>query len=185
MKKSVRILALLLVFLICVGMMPFTAYAEGTENDDYPEELKGSAKDSLVDPWRFYNRECTSFVAWRLNERNGVAVDNGYGGVLWGNARNWDDAACSLGITVDDCPSEGAVAFWQSGAGHVAWVLSVEDGHVWVEEYNRNSDGAYHLRCVDDYPPDGYIHIQDLAPEVSAEAVLFAAASAKYHIMIQ
>jgi surface antigen len=35
--------------------------------DDYPANLKSAAQDSLVDPWGFYNRECTSFVAWRLN----------------------------------------------------------------------------------------------------------------------
>ena len=31
--------------------------------DDYPSNLKSAAKDALVDPWNFYNRECTSFVA--------------------------------------------------------------------------------------------------------------------------
>ena len=31
--------------------------------DDYPARLKNAPQDSLVDPWRFYNRECTSFVA--------------------------------------------------------------------------------------------------------------------------
>ena len=186
MKKTVRILALLLVILICTAMVPFAGSAEETENDDYPGELKESPKDSLVDPWRFYNRECTSFVAWRLNDRNGVAFDNGYGGVLWGNAEHWDDAARSLGVTVDDRPAVGAVAYWEGGgAGHVAWVSSVEDGHVWVEEYNRNSDGAFHLRCVDEHLPDGYIHIQDLSAGLSEEAVLFAAVSARYHVMSQ
>ena len=185
MKKPLRMLALMLAVLLLVGMLPCAALAEETENDDYPEELKEKAKDSLVDPWRFYNRECTSFVAWRLNSQNGVAFDNGYGGVLWGNAGNWDDAARSVGLTVDDVPAVGAVACWQGGAGHVAWVVSVEDGHVWVEEYNMNSDGAYHLRCVDERLPDAYIHIRDLEAEISAEAVLFAVASARYFVMAQ
>ena len=186
MRRPLRVLAMILAILLCVGMMPFAALAEETEKDDYPEELKNGAKDSAVDPWRFYNRECTSFVAWCLNSRNGVAFDNGYGGTLWGNADNWDNAARSLGLTVDDVPAVGAVAFWEGpGAGHVAWVSSVKDGQIWVEEYNRNSDGAYHFRCVDENPPDGYIHFQDIEPELSTEAVMFAIASARYSVMAQ
>ena len=186
MRKPFRVLALIVVILLCIGMLPCAAMAEETENDDYPEKLKGSAKDSCVDPWRFYNRECTSFVAWCLNSRNGISFDNGYGGELWGNADHWDNAARSLGLTVDDEPAVGAVAFWEGpGAGHVAWVTSVEDGHVWVEEYNRNSDGAYHLRCLDKDLPDGYIHIRDLETSPSAEAVMFAIASPRYRVMTQ
>ena len=186
MRRPLRMLALMLAVLLLADMLPCAALAEETENDDYPEELKERAKDSLVDPWCFYNRECTSFVAWCLNSRNGVDFDNGYGGVLWGNADHWDNAARSIGLTVDDVPAVGAVAFWQSaGVGHVAWVTSVEDGHVWVEEYNRNSDGAYHLRCLDEDTPAGYIHIQDIKPEPSAEEILFAIASPRYHVMEQ
>ena len=186
MKKTAGMLALLLAVLLCVGVLPCAALAERTENDDYPEELKTRAKDALVDPWCFYNRECTSFVAWCLNSRNGVAFDNGYGGVLWGNANNWDNAARSIGLTVDDEPCAGAVAYWQGrGYGHVAWVTSVEDGHVWVEEYNSCSDGAYHLRCVDEDPPAGYIHIQDIGTVLSEEAIMFAIASARRYVMEQ
>ena len=186
MKKTARMLAVLLAILLCVGMVPRAAAAELHETDDYPEELKDSRKDSLIDPWRFYNRECTSFVAWCLNSRNGIPFDNGYGGVLWGNADNWDDAARTIGIAVDDEPAVGAVAFWQGpGVGHVAWVTSVADGQVWVEEYNIRSDGAYHLRCVDEDPPDGYIHVQDVVPVPSEEAVLFAISSARCTVMVQ
>ena len=38
--------------------------------DDYPARLKAARLDGLVDPWQFYNRECTSWVAWRLNSEN-------------------------------------------------------------------------------------------------------------------
>ncbi len=186
MKKLFRILTLVLVLLLISGVMPCAAYAEEAENDDYPQELKEPAKDALVDPWRFYNRECTSFVAWRLNKRNGVAFDNGYGGVIWGNAANWSEAAQHVGLAVDDQPAVGAVAFWQGGyAGHVAWVVSCDDGSIWVEEYNRNSDGAYHLRCVDKDLPDGYIHIRDLEEEPAAKAVVFTVTSVCSRLMVQ
>ena len=166
-KKTNTVLTLLLAVLLITGLclFPFPVHAEGPEGDDYPEELKEAGKDSLVDPWNFYNRECVSFVAWRLNDRNGLAFDNHYGGVLWGNAENWNDAARAIGLTVDDEPAVGAVAYWESGWGHVAWVCAVEDGRVFVEEYNWDSSGMYRMRSVEDAPPDGYIHILDLVPE--------------------
>ena len=58
--------------------------------DDYPANLKNAAIDAIVDPWNFYNRECTSFAAWCLNSRNGVKFTNQYlGASRWGNANTW------------------------------------------------------------------------------------------------
>jgi surface antigen len=57
--------------------------------DDYPSRLKNAPQDSLVDPWQFYNRECTSWVAWRLNSENQVAFNDYWQGQHWGNASNW------------------------------------------------------------------------------------------------
>ena len=71
--------------------------------DDYPSRLKNAAQDSLVDPWLFYNRECTSFVAWRLNHDNNVDFYNYWRGVHWGDASNWKYAADHSGVTTDDC----------------------------------------------------------------------------------
>lgn len=131
--------------------------------DDYPSKYKAAALDALVDEWKYYNRECTSFVAWRLNSRNGVAFHNWYGGVNFGNATTWGGAARSIGITVDMNPAPGSV-FWQEGTyGHVAWVNTVNgDGTVTIEEYNWNWDGAYHYRTVAASSASGYIHIADI-----------------------
>ena len=54
--------------------------------NDYPARLKNAGLDALVDPWQFYNRECTSWVAWRLNSENQVAFTDYWQGVHWGNA---------------------------------------------------------------------------------------------------
>ena len=88
-KKTNTVLTLLLAVLLITGLclFPFPVHAEGPEGDDYPEELKEAGKDSLVDPWNFYNRECVSFVAWRLNDRNGLAFDGAnlfLGFTFWG-----------------------------------------------------------------------------------------------------
>jgi surface antigen len=137
--------------------------------DDYPSRLKNATQDSLVDPWQFYNRECTSFVAWRLNSENGVAFTDYWQGQHWGNASNWANAAKALGIPVDDKPSRGAVAWWRAGSagssiGHVAWVQTSGDGAITVEEYNYLHRGFYDTRMISRSSslwPSGFIHIKD------------------------
>lgn len=131
--------------------------------DDYPSWLKTARLDALVDPWRYYNRECTSFVAWRLNSKNGVAWTNWQGGVNYGNANTWDDAARRLGVRVDSSPAVGAVAQTDAGYfGHVAWVAQVNsDGTVTVEEYNAAGTGYYSSRRVA-ASAFRYVHVRDL-----------------------
>jgi surface antigen len=137
--------------------------------DDYPSRLKNAAQDSLVDPWQFYNRECTSFVAWRLNSENNVAFDDYFEGAHWGNASHWKKAATSLGIPVNDNATRGAVAWWSAGSagssrGHVAWVETSSDGAITIEEYNYLHEGGYDTRTITDTSsmwPSGFIHIRD------------------------
>ena len=140
-------------------------------SDDYPSKYKKPARDAVVDEWNFYNRECTSFVAWCLNSRNGVAFTSWYGSVRWGNGKNWGDAAKSLGITVDNSPAVGSVAWSAKGQyGHVAYVTAVSGNNVTIEEYNYNYDGNYSSRTVAVSSFSGYIHIKDTTPTVSASA---------------
>jgi surface antigen len=120
---------------------------------------------SYGDPWGFALRNCTSFVAWRLRETNGVDdFASDMSGAHWGNAADWDEAARYLGYLVDDVPAVGAVAQTDAGShGHVAWVSAVSDGTVTVEEYNMGVAGGYDVRTV----PTGdfrYLHVADVAP---------------------
>ena len=121
--------------------------------NDYP--YANSSPDG-VDAWNLYTRECTSFVAWRLNHDMGIPFSNQYrnpaGG--WGNADHWADAAASAGIAVDGAPAPRSVAAWSpyvrgaGWAGHVAFVMSVNgDGTITVEEYNWASY-AYDQRTI-------------------------------------
>jgi surface antigen len=137
--------------------------------DDYPSNLKNARQDSLVDPWQFYNRECTSFVAWRLNSENNVPFTDYFQGAHWGNASNWKNAAKSLRIPVDNNPTRGAVAWWAAGSagssrGHVAWVQVVGDSSITIEEYNYLHEGYYDTRTISTSSslwPSGFIHIKD------------------------
>ena len=81
-------------------------FSASDRGDTYPDEYKNAVKDALVDKWNFYNRECTSFVAWCLNSRNGIPFTNQYGGVTrWGNAKEWGEVAKKLGYSDNmKCP---------------------------------------------------------------------------------
>ena len=109
-------------------------------------------------------RNCTDWVSWRLRSVNGVDFNNNYGGVQWGNANNWDNAAVAAGV-LHDRPAVGAVAQTNGGSfGHVAWVAAVNpNGTVTVEEYNNNTVGTYTIRTV---PASNfnYIHLKDVGP---------------------
>ncbi|MBM6400669.1 CHAP domain-containing protein [Phycicoccus sonneratiae] len=122
--------------------------------DDYPY------KNSTIDVpgrWNFFTRECTSFVAWRLNRRNGIAFNNNWRGVHWGDASNWIHAAGLARLTVNRTPRVGAVGV-PDGHGHVAWVNRIRsNGDVSYEEYNWSPPHVYNHRIL---PRGGwrYIH---------------------------
>jgi surface antigen len=124
-----------------------------------------SIDGSIGDPWGFVWRNCTSFVSWRLHERNGMAgFANHFRGEHWGNAENWDDVARRLGYRVDSVPAIGAVAQTDAGrVGHVAWVSDIGPGTVTVEEYNHALPGGYGTRTVP-VAEFRYLHLDDVAP---------------------
>jgi surface antigen len=155
--------------LAALALAPLTSDA-AVGTDDYPSNLKNAAQDSVVDPWLFYNRECTSFVAWRLNHDAGVDFHNYYLGVHWGNASNWKYAASQVGVRVDSTPHLGALAWWAKGSpgssrGHVAWVKGVTSSSITIEEYNYLSAGRYDQRTIysdSSMWPSAFIHVGDL-----------------------
>ncbi|MFC4077509.1 CHAP domain-containing protein [Salinithrix halophila] len=116
-----------------------------------------------VDAWGFYNRQCTSFVAWRMNQ-HGKRFANTMGGGRWGNATNWDNNARRLGYRVNRTPRVGAIAQWDAGNqtggfGHVAYVTAVKGSSVTVEEYNYNTRFGFGRRTVSAGSVSNYIHL--------------------------
>lgn len=124
--------------------------------DDYPAYLKNAAPDSLIDPWRLWNRECVSFVAHRLSSVNGFTIPGAYG-----NADQWGTRARREGYVVDNKPAVGSVAWWRSC--HVAWVSEVSGDYVTIEEYNYDYTHRYHKRTIPISKVDGFIHFKDLS----------------------
>lgn len=180
MRKVPVILSFFCVlFIFAFFSSPAFAYNIG---NDYP--YKDSTPD-VPDEWKFYTRECTSFVAWCLNSRNGIYFHNHYvpgtnerlpsniNGGRWGNAYEWEYAASALGYAVDNTPSVGAVALWRYGSrgswdttGHVAWVRSVNnDGTIDIEQYTGNDTYVFQSETISASKPNCYLHIADnIAP---------------------
>jgi surface antigen len=131
----------------------------GPLKDDYP--YKG--KCGKVDKWNYYTCQCTSFVAWRINNRLNIHFTNRYKGHSWGNANTWDEAARASGVKINSTPKPGCIAQTNAGsAGHVAWVHAVSSNgkYVTVEEYNWNNPLKYGVRkTLPKSKFNNYIHL--------------------------
>ena len=128
---------------------------------------------NTIDPFLFYYRECTSYIAWCMNRDAGTTsapapyfftnwMQDGH----WGNAGNWNDNAIQLGYTVNTTPAVGSIAHWEGSEigtiGHVAYVEAVnQDGSVNVSEYNY-SNHIYTVRC--NIQPPRFIHVPVPSP---------------------
>ena len=128
--------------------------------DDYPLRWKSLPQDSVLDQWKEYNRECTSFVAWALHSRNGFNMP------FHKNANRWAREARRLGYLVNTDPGLGSVAWSNTGIwGHVAYVVAVKGDNVTVEEYNYLKRGTYDRRVTSASSFTGFIHFKDLPAE--------------------
>jgi surface antigen len=150
---------------------------------DYPNQFapycpdatpNSECQQNTKDDWGFFNRECTSYVAWKMNQDAGTTsrpyfFSNSMRGGQWGNAENWDSNAVKIGFLVDHHPAVGAIAQWEaadlksSPGGHVAYVEAVNaDGSVNVSEFNYHLNHNFDIRSKENgytvWPPR-FIHI--------------------------
>jgi surface antigen len=154
---------------VLVGASPAQAETGGYP---YASGPTCATNNCTADPWRFYQRECTSFVAWKLNTTNGFAFKNdfdGNGTLDFGSANNWGPAAQSFGFPVNMTPAVGAVAWWSST--HVAWVEAVNGDNVTIQEYNYGYTGNYNRRVINKNSVSGYIHFKDIGANQPATNV--------------
>ncbi|WP_309619361.1 CHAP domain-containing protein, partial [Salinibacterium sp.] len=110
--------------------------------DDYPWPYElGEEQGGGLSVLNYYYRQCTDFVAWRIN-RDAGSFKAPFKWV-WsnltptgGNASQWKYAWEKKGWPVSNVPTVGAVA-WFGSSNHVAYVKQVIDGgFVVIEEYN-------------------------------------------------
>ena len=115
--------------------------APSSGNGGYPSIWANAPMDSLVDSWGMYNRECVSYVAYK------IAASGRYM-PYWGgrgHAYQWPSNAISDGIPTGSTPKAGAAAVMYGGPyGHVMYVEAVNgDGTITVSDYNLGVDGLY------------------------------------------
>jgi surface antigen len=114
----------------------------------------------------FFQGQCTSWVAFRVSQRNGVAFSNWYAGVHWGNASEWAKVAKGVDIATNKVPATGAIGWY--ARGHVSYVESVNtDGSIVISEMNIDGQNGFVVHTV--YPgdaswPDKFIHVADVVP---------------------
>jgi surface antigen len=158
-KKGLRfaylVPILLLIFSILTQLVLLRPASAG--NDDYPATWKNAPMDSVLDNWKEWNRECTSFVAWRLHSKNQFEMP------FNDNAINWKTRAQNMGYAANSTPAVGAVAWFTYG--HVAWVESVNaNGTVTIEQYNADRTGHYSETTIAASTVSAYIHFKDIKP---------------------
>lgn len=112
------------------------------ENGGYPSLWADAPIDTIVDNWGFYNRQSTSYAAFKVSQSGRVMP---YG---FGTAKQWPANAMSRGIPVDTTPQAGSVAININGFyGHAMYVEAVlSDGSMRVSEYDGS--GSYGERTI-------------------------------------
>lgn len=102
--------------------------------------------DHGVDDWGMYNRQCVSYVAFKVSASGRYMPY--WGGR--GDAHEWDDNAIASGIPVDQTPRPGSVAISNAGYyGHAMYVESVNaDGTITVSQYNADWRGTYSVVTI-------------------------------------
>lgn len=122
--------------------------------DDYPWPYElGEEQGGGLSVLNYYYRQCTDFVAWRIN-RDAGSFKAPFKWV-WsnmtptgGNASQWKYAWEQKGWPVSNTPAVGDVA-WFGSSNHVAYVKQVLDGgFVVIEEYNFAQKSTYGQRTI-------------------------------------
>ena len=119
---------------------------------------------TVVDSWGLFARQCTSYVAWKLDQKGyGVRHFQGRGNAYeWpSTTSNWRDANGSRLVTQSygSNPKVGDAAVIPKSYpnfpyGHVMYVEAVyADGSIAISEYNFAGPGIYSERMI---PPGQY-----------------------------
>jgi peptidoglycan DL-endopeptidase CwlO len=118
-----------------------SAVAGDPNKGGYPSNLANSNYYApVVDPWGMYSRQCVSYTAWKVYQKNGYMPY--WGGR--GNANQWPGNARAAGITVSTTPRAGSVGVIMAGQyGHVVWVEEVNgNGTINISQYNYFNAGG-------------------------------------------
>jgi len=183
--------AFVIGFLIIVSTLSYSLKAQ---TNSYPFDTPnccGVWTSTCSDPYDFYLYQCTSYVAWKLNQandetpqispvfNNNITGDGGgenlsctfQSGERLSHACRWADALQDSGYFVDNTPVPGSIAHWDANPavpieayGHVAYVESINtDGTINISEYNYATSCSYGTRTITATDADNYIRFNRFA----------------------
>lgn len=130
-----------------------SAVAGDPNKGGYPANLANSNYyNPVVDPWGMYSRQCVSYTAWKVFQKNGsmpywggdrYVKINGQNVFTSGHAKYWPTSARAAGIPTGSSPRVGSVGVITSGQyGHVVWVESINaNGTINISQYNEYDSG--------------------------------------------
>lgn len=123
---------------------PYTTHGRGARwcaNYDWGTRPDNARPASVISPYGYAYRNCTDYVAWKLDSLGVPATI--YRGLH--HAKDWATPPADRGIVVDGVPAVGSVAVRTTGEyGHLAFVEAVAaDGSIYISQYNRHADGVY------------------------------------------
>lgn len=111
-------------------------------NGGYPAKWADAPMDSVLDDWSQWNREGTSYVAFKVNQ----AYPNAQVSYL-GNAKDWPSRT---GYPTGSTPKADSVFVLPAGPyGEVFWVESVSGTKFTWSTYNYDKYGAYSTGTFD------------------------------------
>lgn len=151
-----------------------------TTGNDYPYPIGQCTPNSsgCTDQWSFYKYNCTSWVAWKVNQMWGTTTSfrNNMTSPALSNAVNWRSRLQSMGYQYNNNPIVGSIAYWGASAspgvganGHVAFVIGVTRNSsdvvtsILISEYNGSNSFAYGTRSLTPGStgyPTSFIHVQ-------------------------
>ena len=94
----------------------------------------------VADKWGMIARQCVSYVAWKVEQKNGYMPY--WGGR--GNANQWPGNARAAGIPTSKIPRAGSAGVITAGEyGHIVWVEKVNaNGTINISQYNYYNAGG-------------------------------------------
>jgi surface antigen len=119
-----------------------------------------------MDPHGMGIRQCTSWVTWRVRQNAVPGFNNWWRQPwlgTWGDATSWDTSAREAGVRINTTPAVGSVLQKDGSVGHVAWVVAVHAGAVYVEEYNGSVSLGYSINVYTNLSGLEFIHFEDFA----------------------
>ena len=106
----------------------------------YPSKWKSVPTRTIVDSFGMWNRQCTSYAAFKVKQMHGYHL------MYWGDAKQWLSSAKKAKVKIGSVPKRFSVGISTKGKyGHAVFVekISGDKKRIRVSEYNGSKVAGY------------------------------------------